>query len=129
MPVGALGSVQPLPQAFEVWGGLTNFVLVYGVNPQATWHCQVALAFTQVSFALGAVYYKFCLMRDENGNETALNPIVFAFARELVAGSILCVIAFMAGALLHISIMLDQSLLQSQHCTLSIFLHRRLEDF
>lgn len=55
--------------------------------------CQVGLALTQACFALGAVYYKYNL--NENVDSKAgFHPVVFAFAREVVAASIMCLLAY-----------------------------------
>lgn len=57
------------------------------------WLCQVGLALTQAAFALGAVYYKYSLNENE-GSEEGFHPIVFAFTREVVAGTVMCFLAF-----------------------------------
>ncbi|GMH40336.1 hypothetical protein BSKO_08240 [Bryopsis sp. KO-2023] len=58
------------------------------------WTCQVLLGLTQIAFALGAVYYKY--MVDTGKGTQDHNPVVFAFVREIVAGSIMCCLAYLS---------------------------------
>lgn len=62
------------------------------------WTCQVLLAVTQTAFAFGAVYYKY--MVDYGPGPHEHNPVVFAFVRECVAGTIMCSLAYLSTGML-----------------------------
>lgn len=52
--------------------------------------CRLFLALTQFAFVIGAVYFKYSI---RPGNLHVINPVVFAFFREVVAGFILSALA------------------------------------
>lgn len=54
--------------------------------------CQISLALTQVSFAIGTVYFKYSVNMEEQGHK--VDPIVFAFLRELSSAILLCIINY-----------------------------------
>lgn len=54
--------------------------------------CQLFLALTQTAFVLGAVYFKYNLNHEDEVHR--LNPVVFAFTREAIAGTIMCLLAY-----------------------------------
>ncbi|CAD7703401.1 unnamed protein product [Ostreobium quekettii] len=56
------------------------------------WLCRMALATVQISFALGAVYFKLVVEHEDARHR--LNPVLFAFVREAVAGSVMCLLAY-----------------------------------
>ena len=58
------------------------------------WHCQVALAVTQLLFCIGSVYLKSSLLSLGALGAREFHPIVYAFIREAVAGPVMCVIAY-----------------------------------
>ena len=51
------------------------------------WHCQVALAVTQLLFCIGSVYLKSSLLSLGVSGAREFHPIVYAFIREAVAGA------------------------------------------
>lgn len=59
------------------------------------WHCQAALAATQFAFCVGSVYLKSSLRLIDHAADAQFHPIIYAFLREVVAGPIMCLIAFM----------------------------------
>ncbi|KAK9845426.1 hypothetical protein WJX81_006144 [Elliptochloris bilobata] len=56
------------------------------------WHCQVALAGTQLAFCVGSVYLKNNLRSLDHGQ--VFHPIIYALAREAIAAPIMCGIAY-----------------------------------
>lgn len=58
--------------------------------------CRFWLALTQMAFVLGSVYLKYNLNHEDALHR--INPVVFAFVREVVAGGIMCSVShFTAG--------------------------------
>ncbi|KAK9828607.1 hypothetical protein WJX72_001011 [[Myrmecia] bisecta] len=71
-----------------------------GIQPTKAWHCQVALAITQTAFCVGSVYLKSCLKKVDSSKGESFHPIIYAFLREVIAGPIMCCLAFYeSGAL------------------------------
>lgn len=66
--------------------------------PQASrvkpWHCQLVLALIQAAFCGGSVYLKSSLRNISALSPDAFHPIIYALAREAIAGPIMCAIAF-----------------------------------
>ena len=58
------------------------------------WHCQAALAVIQALFCIGSVYLKSCLLALDVAEARQFHPIIYALAREAVAGPIMCAIAY-----------------------------------
>lgn len=56
--------------------------------------CQVFLALTQTAFVLGAVYFKYSVNHEDQVHQ--INPVVFAFIREAIAGTVLCCLAYLS---------------------------------
>jgi len=54
--------------------------------------CQLFLALTQTAFVLGAVYFKYNVNHEDQIHQ--INPVVFAFIREIIAGTVLCLMAY-----------------------------------
>lgn len=66
----------------------------------AAWKCQAAAAATQASFVVGSVILKNALKYVDEEKGEAFSPIVYALAREAVAGPILLLLSWaIAGAL------------------------------
>lgn len=60
--------------------------------PVKHWKCQLALAATQTAFCIGSVYLKSSIRTASASRQ--FHPIIYAFAREAVAGPIMCSIAW-----------------------------------
>jgi hypothetical protein len=58
------------------------------------WQCQLALALTQTAFCVGSVYLKSCLRQVNSANGQVFHPIIYAFLREVIAGPIMCAMAW-----------------------------------
>lgn len=67
---------------------------VCAVPPVKAWKCQLALAATQTAFCIGAVYLKSALRRVDSEHGQRFHPIIYAFVREVVAGPIMCCMAW-----------------------------------
>ena len=62
--------------------------------PVKAWQCQLALALTQTAFCVGSVYLKSCLRQVNSANGQVFHPIIYAFLREVIAGPIMCAMAW-----------------------------------
>ena len=113
--------------------------VVIAVHVKA-WHCQAALAVTQLLFCIGSVYLKSSLLSLSTLGAREFHPIVYAFVREAVAGPVMCMIAYAQSGVLSSSRRLAMSeagpawhpCLQAikfarstRHISLDMDLHRR----
>ena len=56
--------------------------------------CQLFLALTQTAFVLGSVYFKYSVNHVDRRDR--INPVVFAFVRESIAGSMMGLLAYLS---------------------------------
>ncbi len=60
------------------------------------WLCQIAVAITQTAFVVGSVYLKGSLSLVDASKGEKFSPLVYAFLREVTAGPLLYIIAWLS---------------------------------